>query len=262
MQVIHSRENNNIKLINKLINYKKYRDNYAKAVLIGEHLIVEFIPTNQIECVFINEEKQDKYCNLISKLFENSIQVVFVMAEIYNSITSLDADICAIITTTKEDISASSLMHTQDCVVLEAIQDPGNLGAILRVAAASGIKNVLISSNSVDLYNPKVLRASQGCLTYLNIFTNIDIVDFLAKYQSQVILTTPHAKTSMYDIDLTNPSAWVYGNEGSGISHELLDNNKFIAATIPMKGQIESMNIATAVAVCLFEQVRQKGYKK
>jgi TrmH family RNA methyltransferase len=146
--------------------------------------------------------------------------------------------------------------HPEACVLLEDVQDPGNLGSILRSTAAAGIRQVYLSQQCADLWSPKVLRAGMGAHFHLECFAGTDLAGFAATFPGQLIATHHHARQSVFEVDLTGNIGLIFGNEGAGLSRALLDAVGCIVA-IPMPGQTESLNIAAAAAVCLFERVRQ-----
>ena len=142
------------------------------------------------------------------------------------------------------------------CIMLEDIQDPGNLGSILRSAAAAGIEDVYLSRASVQAWSPRVLRAAMGAHFALKIHEGIDLVSFAGAYPGRVLAAAGEGGRSVYSSDLRGTVAFAFGNEGAGLSaalraaaHELI--------SIPMPGKAESLNVAAAAAVCLFERVRQ-----
>jgi len=141
------------------------------------------------------------------------------------------------------------------CVLLENIQDPGNLGSILRTAAAAGADAVYLSPGCAEAWSPKVLRAGMGAHFALAIHEQQELAGLTDQFDA-VFATSLPATHSIYACDLTGKVAFLFGNEGAGLSPALL-----AAATrpitIPMPGNIESLNVAAAVAVCLFERVRQ-----
>ena len=141
-------------------------------------------------------------------------------------------------------------------VVLEDIQDPGNLGTILRCAAASGVREVLLSKGCVDVYSPKVLRAGMGAHFVLNIHELVDLPAALAEFTGRKLVTYLEGSCSLYSQNLTGPVALVFGNEGAGVSPALLSLAD-VRVRIPMPGHAESLNVAMAATVCLFERVRQ-----
>lgn len=142
------------------------------------------------------------------------------------------------------------------CVLLESIQDPGNLGSILRSSAAAGVCDVYLSTDCADTWSPKVLRAAMGAHFLLHIHERSNLVQIAELFNGKIIATSAQAKDSLYQTHLTGPIAFVFGNEGKGLSDEMLKtSNEQIR--IPMLGKTESLNAASAAAICFFERVRQ-----
>lgn len=144
------------------------------------------------------------------------------------------------------------------CVLLEDVQDPGNLGSILRSTAAAGIRQAYLSAQCADLWSPRVLRAGMGAHFHLECFAGVDLSGFAATFPGRLIATDLAARQSVFEVDLTGQIGLIFGNEGAGLSRALLNRVASVVA-IPMPGQTESLNIAAAAAVCLFERVRQLG---
>ena len=162
--------------------------------------------------------------------------------------------IAVIDTPAREAIPADS----GPCVLLEDIQDPGNLGSILRSTAAAGIRHVYLSPHCADLWSPKVLRAGMGAHFYLECFAGVDLGGFAKTFPGRLIATHRQARQTVFQTDLTGQIGLIFGNEGAGLSRALLDTVSTVVA-IPMPGGTESLNLAAAAAVCLFERVRQLG---
>ena len=152
---------------------------------------------------------------------------------------------------------SEALDHRHDCcVLLENIQDPGNLGSILRTAAAAGADAVYLSPGCAEAWSPKALRAGMGAHFALAIHEQQALAEVAQQFDT-VFATSLAATQSIYTSDLTGKVAFVFGNEGAGLSPALL-SAATRPITIPMPGKIESLNVAAAVAVCLFERVRQR----
>ncbi|MCX7893875.1 MAG: RNA methyltransferase [Burkholderiales bacterium] len=145
-----------------------------------------------------------------------------------------------------------------DCLLLEEIQDAGNLGSILRTAAAAGVREVYLSKGSVFAWSPRVLRAGQGAHFSLAIREGAALAEVAAAFRGTVVATCPDAPESLFALDLGPAVAWIFGNEGAGISPALAARATR-RAHIPMPGGAESLNVAAAAAVCLFEAVRQRS---
>lgn len=142
-------------------------------------------------------------------------------------------------------------------VLLEDIQDPGNLGAILRSAAAAGVEIAYLSAHCADVWSPKVLRAGMGAHFRLTLRERADLHQVAGGFHGQLLAASLSAEHSLFDRDLCGPVAFIVGNEGAGISPALLA--LAAAVRIPMPGGMESLNAAAAAAVCLFERVRQRA---
>lgn len=152
-----------------------------------------------------------------------------------------------------------SCITTKDshfCLLLENIQDPGNLGSMLRSAAAAGCDTVYLSTGCADAWSPKVLRAAMGGHFVLEIQEQANLLDVAAQFTGTIHAAALNAQTSLYQSQLRGKVAFAIGNEGAGLSAALLKVASPI--TIPMPGKIESLNAAAAAAICLFEAVRQK----
>lgn len=144
-----------------------------------------------------------------------------------------------------------------DAVLLDAVQDAGNVGAILRTAAAAGIGNVLLGPGCAGAWTSRVLRGGQGAHFSLAIREQVDLAAAMAGSPATSIATVAHGGTNLYELDLTGPILWLVGNEGTGLSAELVAAAR-VRATIPLAASTESLNVAAATAVCLFEASRQR----
>lgn len=147
-------------------------------------------------------------------------------------------------------------------LVLESVEKPGNLGAILRTADAGGIDAVVICDPRTDFYNPNVVRSSVGCVftNQIAAATSEQTLQWLRKHGIKVYSTYLRASRPYHTVDYTGPSAIVMGTEATGLSDTWVtsDQNPII---IPMRGQVDSMNVSTAAAVILFEALRQRGFR-
>jgi TrmH family RNA methyltransferase len=144
-----------------------------------------------------------------------------------------------------------------DAVLLDGIQDPGNLGSILRSAAAAGFRQVLLSSDCARAWSPKTLRAAMGAHFSLDIHESGELADFLSRYRGQSIVTAPEAAVDLFTARLGRQIAWIFGSEGQGVRPALsaLAGDR---VRIPMPGGAESLNVGAAAAGCLFETVRRR----
>ena len=143
-----------------------------------------------------------------------------------------------------------------DVLILDRIQDAGNVGSILRTAAAAGFTQVLALSGCAHLWSNKVLRAGMGAHRLLDLYEGWSIQQLLSAITAPILAATADAECDLYALsnELINPVAWVMGSEGQGISAEILAQAKGVS--IPIDPRVESLNVSTAAAICLFETVR------
>jgi TrmH family RNA methyltransferase len=142
-------------------------------------------------------------------------------------------------------------------VVLDRLQDAGNVGAILRSAAAFGVRQVLAIKGTAALWSPKVLRAGQGAHFGLRLVEGL-AADDLAALAVPLVATSSHTEHVLHRVPLPSPCAWVMGHEGQGVSPELMSRCA-LTVGIPQPGGEESLNVAAAAAICLYESERQRG---
>lgn len=145
----------------------------------------------------------------------------------------------------------------QDAILLDGVQDPGNVGTLLRTAAAAGVRQALLSPGCAAAWSPKVVRAGQGAHFVLSIHEGADLAAFMTNYQGTSAVTCLVGAESLYAARLEGPIAWVFGAEGKGVSPELTAAAD-MRLCIPMPGVMESLNVAAAAAICLFELVRRR----
>lgn len=144
-----------------------------------------------------------------------------------------------------------------DAVYLDGLQDPGNVGTILRTCAAVGIAHVITAPGTAWCWSPKVLRAGMGAHFALEIHESVAWADLQTRLQMPVLATAPQAQHSIWQADLARPCLWLFGSEGSGLDPER-QGAQLQWVSIPQHSAVESLNVAVAAAVCLFEQLRQR----
>jgi RNA methyltransferase, TrmH family len=257
--MLTSTQNPLIKQIKKLHNPKERKETQL-FLLEGTHLIEEACAVNYplmtVCCTPTWEEQHPELWSIVSA---NCDRLELVGDEVIKSIaTTVNPD--GIIATAPRLASAKPPLQANLTIVLATIQDPGNLGAIIRTAAAAGVDGLWVSQDSVDLDNPKVLRASAGQWFRLAMGVSDNLEELVQSYQQQgatVISTTSHTQTSYWDVDLRSPTLILLGNEGAGLSPDLLALAD-LQVKIPMAATVESLNLATAAALMLYEVRRQQ----
>lgn len=268
-QIITSRDNPFFKRLAKLARSAHQRKIAGLTLLDGMHLIEAYLPLGQPESLIVSETG----CNNpeIKRLMAEAASgtgSTGVRASITVLSDALFRDISSVQTPT--GIMASIPIpspgsvrarryndHEEFWVLLEAIQDPGNFGSILRSAAAAGASSVYLSHGCADPWSPKTLRAAMGAHFLLSIYERSNLAEVARIFKGKVIASTPDAKKILYQTGLTGRVAFVFGNEGAGLSEALLQ-----ACTerirVPMTRGTESLNVAAAAAVFFFERVRQR----
>jgi TrmH family RNA methyltransferase len=258
---ISSRENPLFKQFVKLTESAAQRRTSGLTLLDGAHLVATYnaalgLPQSLIIGESASDNKEIK--RLLAQLTtEQAVPVVVLSDALFRAISPVKTPggIIALIAIPAHDV-IPVYQGESFSVLLEAIQDPGNLGSILRSAAAAGASDAYLSAGCADAWSPKTLRAAMGAHFQLRIHEQSDLAKVARGFNGKVIATTLQAKTSLYQIRLTGPLAFVFGNEGMGLSKAVLQAvGKQVS--IPMPGGTESLNAAAAAAVCFFERVRQ-----
>lgn len=147
---------------------------------------------------------------------------------------------------------------TEDAVYLDRVQDPGNVGSILRTCAAVGIRRLIASPGTAFCWSPKVLRAAMGAHFHVDIHEGVTAAELLPRLAVQAMATAADAPLSLYDADLRAPRIWLLGNEGQGLEPALRAAPAVCRVSIPQSEAVESLNVGVAGAVCLYEQLRQR----
>lgn len=145
----------------------------------------------------------------------------------------------------------------EDCVVLDNVQDPGNVGSLMRTCAAAGIRQLVLTPGCAGVWSGKVLRAAQGAHFALDIYEHVATDSLLERLAVPIVVTTLADAEDLYQTALPQPAAWVFGHEGQGVGAALLARAA-CRIRIPQAAGVESLNVAAAAAVCLFEQRRRR----
>ena len=237
--IIESVDNKKIKEYRKL-KEKKYRDSEKLFLVEGEHLVLEAYKANCLKEVILCEREIDL-----------EVDKVYVSEKVMNTISELPSkvDIIGVC-----EIESNELDLDSDVMILDGVQDPGNLGAIIRSAVAFNIKNIVLSKNTVDLYNTKALRSAQGMNFHLNIVRE-DIPGVIEKLKDNnftIYGTDVVNGIDIKDVQKTEKYAIIMGNEGNGISEEvkkLVDKNIYIK----MNENCESLNVSVSASIIMYE---------
>ena len=261
MKYISSRDNPSFKALRLLAHSARERRKQGRTVLDGPHLVEAYVRRVGTPLLLAASERGmaqeeirrlvDDHSRSIATLFSDALFAEFSPVETPTGLLAL-IDIP----------EARPPLHIDSsCIVLDAVQDAGNVGSILRTAAAADVPLVLLTEGCARVWSPKTLRAAMGAHFELTMVERADVARLLANYSGQVLATRLDRGESLFDLDLAGPVAWLFGSEGAGLSTELaaLPGE---AVRIPMPGAAESLNVAAAAAICLFEQVRQRQARR
>ncbi len=210
-----------------------------------------------LEVVCYTSHWQEKHPQLWENVQQQAQRIELVSPEVLEAIA---------LTKTPDGVSAiashpprqvPSVREVKLGLILEQIQDPGNLGTMIRTAAATGVDRLWISEDSVEFDHPKVLRASVGAWFQMPITVEADLLTVIEQFPGQIVATLPTAEKSYWDINLQTPTLLLFGNEGAGLSAPLATLADE-TVKIPLKGGVESLNVAIAASLILYEAQRQK----
>ena len=260
MQIITSKDNEIIKNVRKL-KEKKYRDLNNEYIVEGVKMIREAILEEaKIKLIVVCEENVNSGAIDKKLLYEIAkFECIYVSKKVFDLISDVQTPQGMLAVIEKEN-SEDKIDFTEDViVVLDGIQDPGNLGTILRTIDSCGLKQVIVSKETADSYNPKVVRSTMGAIFRVKVIESNNLLDTLKnmkKHKYKIMATSLETDHSIYDVDY-NKKVIVIGNEANGVSKEILDyaDEKI---KIPMLGKTESLNASVATAVILYEYVRNK----
>lgn len=219
-------------------------------MLEGSHLCLAWLEQNRkINAIFTTENAL-KHPDL-NDILDQYQGTVFVIGEsLYKDLSTLGTTL-ACLAIVDLPSSSQALDYQADTLILENVQDPGNVGTLLRSAAAAGIQQIVCTKGSASLWSPRVLRAGMGAHFSLQTFENIQLEEILEQFKIPVYVTSSHRSTSLYVKDLSQPCVWILGNEGQGVSDYALAHAE--AVTIPQPGGQESLNVAIAGSVCFLK---------
>ncbi|TDR73819.1 TrmH family RNA methyltransferase [Paludibacterium purpuratum] len=253
---ISSSHNDTFKQLVRLLEQGRERRKQGLLVVEGIHVAQSALAAG-LDCgqLFVNRQARDK------AEVADLIRALPAEASVFELDEGLFARVSALATAPEvlavcRRPAPQPAPPEQSRILLEDIQDPGNMGTILRSAAAAGVTQVYLSTGCVDVYAPKVLRAGMGAHFHLSLHEQADLSHVLGDFKGVRLVTSLTGDRSLYRQDLTGPVAFVFGNEGSGVSPGLHDAAD-ARVRIPMPGYAESLNVAMAATLCLFERVRQ-----
>lgn len=254
MKLIHSRDNAFFKQLRKLAESGRERRKAGRIVLDGVHLVEAYEQAiGPVDSLIVGESALagDEIARLVA-----GREIVVLADALLQDVAPVDTP-SGLLALATWPMATAPLQPGRDALLLDGVQDPGNVGTLLRTAAAAGVTQALLSPGCAAAWSPKVLRAGQGAHFALAIHENADLGEFVSRYQGTTAVTCLDGATSLYAAQWGGAVAWIFGAEGQGVRQEL------IAAAdcrirVPMPGAVESLNVGAAAAVCLFEMVRRR----
>jgi TrmH family RNA methyltransferase len=258
VQRVTSRNNDRVTLARRLVQSSRDRRKAGRCVLEGEHLIRVYVDhVGPPETLIVVDWGLDHpgIAALVRDVPPS--QVVQVPPTVFAEIAALpiDVGVLAVIETPRGAVAADRRFS----LLLEDLQDPGNVGTILRTAAAAGVDQVILSKHCAFAWSPKVLRAGQGAHFLTAVVEDVDLPAWATQFRGgggHVYALDAHVGYALFEAPLAFPLALAVGNEGAGLSAPLLSAAD-ARVTVPMPGSMESLNAAAAAAVALFECVRR-----
>ncbi|HRQ58871.1 MAG TPA: RNA methyltransferase [Azoarcus taiwanensis] len=258
MKAVSSRDNPRFKRLRGLSQSAKDRRQQGLTVLDGPHLLCSALDAGvRLAEVWVSESGlvRPEIESLLQRC-PDTVETFSLPDALFSQASPVDSPsgVLAVFA----PVQPLRTLNNGNWLILDRVQDPGNLGTLLRTAAAAGIAHALLTPGCAQAWSPRVLRAGMGAHFIVPIHEQVDAMAALNAFGGEVIATglMPSA-SSLYEIDLAHDVAWLFGAEGEGLSAPLFDRADRIV-TIPMTPGCESLNVGAAAAICLFEQYRQQ----
>lgn len=260
--LITSVSNDRIKEVKKIVKSSARRRERGVYAVEGIRMVRE-IPESHMEELYVAESCVEKYGEIIQKY--KMIEPVIVRDSIFSAMsdTGTPQGILALVRTNQADISELCVGDTPPFIlILDRLQDPGNLGTIIRTAEGAGATGIMLGNDTVDIYNPKTVRATMGSVFRMKLYISANLeADIMYLKKRGIVIYGAHLNGStFYDVCYQGPCGFLIGNEGNGLSAQVSRTaDKLIK--IPMCGEVESLNAAVSTAVIAYEVLRQRNLK-
>jgi TrmH family RNA methyltransferase len=258
IKAISSRDNPLYKELRQLATSSQARRRASRTLLDGIHLCAAYLQQagHPPYCVVGETARTNpEVAVILAQCQHGATQCVVLPDALFGALSPVEHGIDLLFVIETPDLALPQRLE-KSAVLLDTIQDPGNLGSILRSAAAAGIQQIYCGNGTTFAWAPRVMRAGMGAHFLLEIFEHVDLAVLLDRAEIPVIATSSHTDKTLYELDLAQPLAWLFGHEGQGVAPHLLAHASH-QISIPHVGDIESLNVAASAAVCFFEQVRQ-----
>ncbi len=254
---IESKENNLFKNTKKL-KERKNRNKISKYIIEGFRLIQEAFKANvDIDYLIVTEDALGKIDQFLLNYITEEMKIYKISDNLFKELISTEnpQGILAVINMNEMPLQANGDFY----LLCDKLQDPGNLGTIIRTAHAAGVQGIILTKGTVDIYNEKTIRSTMGSIFYIPIHyddDNLSLAKSLKEDGFNFVVTSLDTDKDFFEEDLRGKIILTVGNEGNGVSKEVLDLAD-IKVKIPMPGNAESLNVAIATSVIMYEKVRQ-----
>lgn len=257
MKHITSKDNPFYKEMSRLASTARQRAKLGQTLLDGAHLLNAYLDNGKkpLQLFVTGTALCDPEISTILKELPD-VPIVQLEDTLFAGLSELKS-LSGVLTLIPIPRAVMTSQRNEFCLLLENIQDPGNLGSMLRSAAAAGCDAVFMSRGCADAWSPKVLRAAMGGHFILDVHENADLLTVTETFPGTMYAAALSAQDSLYASNLRGPISFAVGNEGAGLSQGL--QARSVPISIPMPGKVESLNAAAATAICLFEAVRQRS---
>lgn len=249
MSTITSRDNPRVRRWRALGRDVRLRREEKRALIEGDHLVETFLASGRkVESLILSKTGAGRFDELAKRAGKTPV----VLGDaVFRSIVDAETP-AGIAAEIRLPDSIPDLKAAKSCIFLEGIQDAGNVGTILRSAAAFGIRHAVLGKGCAEAWSPKVLRAGMGAHFALDILEAADLAAAIDRFGGTVACTVARGGTALKDADLAGRIGWIFGAEGQGVSAALAAHTP-LKVTIPMPGSAESLNVAAAAAICFYE---------
>jgi RNA methyltransferase, TrmH family len=255
MSIITSRDNPRVRRWRDLARDARERRKQGRAIIEGENLIAAFLESGrEVESLMLSKAASSRP-EFVTLATQSGTAPTVLSDQLFRSIVDAEtpAGIAAEIAIPPGD---GVLKSAGSCVLLDAIQDTGNVGTILRSAAAFGIRHAVLGKGCADAWSPKVLRAAAGAHFSMSLVEGADLAVAMEEFGARIACAVPRGGIEIGTADLSGRIGWLLGAEGHGVNAEL-EARAELKVTIPMPGGAESLNVAAAAAVCFYEFSRR-----
>lgn len=258
MLTIESKNNSLLKELKKL-KEKKHRTAKGQYIIEGLRFVEEAVKCDaNIEYLIFTEEFYEKEQNFVHGVSEDVKKIIMTKPLLEHLCsTETPQGVVAVVDMKNNDLNEGNMV-----ILVDKVQDPGNMGTIIRTAHAVGAAGIVMTKGTVDVYNDKVLRSTMGSIFHMPIIEDKDlsIVGDLKSQGYKLVVSSLQGQKNFFEEDLTGKVIIAVGNEGNGVSDEVYEIAD-IKVKIPMPGNAESLNVAIATSVMMYEKVRQNMVK-